>query len=137
MAADLYIDFLGEAPWSTGDEPLEVEGRVKLAVQFLQLLFTAEGSDPTDLDRGTGLASLVGGNVGDLTDASDVLALAMDQAVEWLRGVQTGQGLPDDERLRNAWATRIEPNANGDGISATIVIENELGDLVPVRIPLR
>ena len=138
MPSDLFIDFLGQPPFSWNDSgdgvPRRTEGAEKLGVQFFFHLFTELGTDPQDDERGSELPRLIGANVSDLQEVSDVITIAVDRVTQWMRELQRAQNLPEDERLQSATVAGVYYTASNDGVGATIVVQNALGDGVPLNI---
>ena len=143
MAKDLYVSyFLEDNPnhpnfFSFGfDTPRGVEGITKLLNAFLKDLFTVRGSDIYDLDAGTVLATMIGGNVDTLDEAQDLLSIAVDQAEQNLKRYQSTTDQTDDERIGNVALLEVAELEGGDGVRATIKIQNEAGRSLIAELPV-
>jgi hypothetical protein len=143
MAKDLYVSyFIEDNPnqpnfFSFGfDTPRAVEGITKLLNIFLKDLFTVRGSDIYDLDAGTVLATLIGGNIDTLEEAQDFISIAIDQTVENLKRYQSNVVSTDEERIGTATLLEVEALEGGDGVRATIKIQNEAGRSLIAELPV-
>lgn len=132
VPADQYK---GMAFYSFGQQrSLGVRGLQKLVNIFAKYLLTPVGSDPMDLTYGTELPNLFGSNI-DLSDAKDVLLLAVDKAAQAIRAFQNSVDVPDDERLSSATVTGIVLVEAGPGIAAQVHIVNTLNEGRAVLLP--
>ncbi len=142
MAYDINIqivpaaDYTGMAFYSFGQtRSLGVRGIQKLVNIFAKFLLTPIGTDPTNLEYGTNLTSLIGSNVV-LDDAREILDIAVDATVAAIQGFQTGQAsVPDDERLASAAVTNYIEVPSGPGFSAQILIRNVSGQQLQLVLP--
>lgn len=128
--------YTGMAFYSFGQtRSLGVRGINKLVNMFAKFLLTPVGTDPTDLAYGTNLATLIGSNVV-LTDAQEILDMAVSSTVAAIQGFQTGQpSVPDDERLASAAVTQYIEIPDGPGFSAQILITNVAGQQMQIVLP--
>jgi hypothetical protein len=143
MALDLYVSyFLEDNPnlpnfFSFGfDTPRAVDGITKLLGVFLRELFTARGSDIYDLNAGTVLPNLIGGNVTDLDEAEELIFLAIDQAEQNVLRYQANSTLTQEERLGTVQLISIEELEDGDGVSAKFKLQNEAGRSLIAELPI-
>jgi hypothetical protein len=129
-------DYTGTAFYSFGQtRSLGVRGIQKLVNIFAKYLLTPVGSDPTDLTYGTQLTALIGSNVV-LSDAQEVLDLAVSDTVTAIQGYQTVQsGVPADERLASAAVVDYLLVPEGPGFAAQILITNVSGQSLQLIIP--
>lgn len=142
MAYDINIQivpatkYTGMAFYSFGQtRSLGVRGIQKLVNIFAKFLLTPVGTDPTNLEYGTNLTSLIGSNVV-LDDAREILDIAVDATVAAIQGFQTGQSnVPDDERLASAAVTDYIEVPSGPGFSAQILIRNVSGQQLQLVLP--
>ena len=143
MAKDLYVSYFQEDnPEQTNffsfgfDTPRAVEGITKLLNLFLKDLFTARGSNIYDLQAGTVLPNLIGGNVGEVDDAEAVIFLALDQAEQNVRRYQSLESVPKEERLSTVQLIDVETLASGDGVSAKFSLTNAAGRSLIAELPI-
>ena len=94
------------------------------------------GSDIYDLDAGTVLATLIGGNIDTLEEAQDFISIAIDQTVENLKRYQSNVVSTDEERIGTATLLEVEALEGGDGVRATIKIQNEAGRSLIAELPV-
>lgn len=128
--------YTGMAFYSFGQtRSLGVRGINKLVNMFAKFLLTPIGSDYTDLTYGTNLATLIGSNVV-LSDAQEILDMAVSATVTAIQGFQAGQAsVPDDERLASAAVTQYIEVPDGPGFSAQILITNVAGQQMQIVLP--
>jgi hypothetical protein len=142
MAYDINIQIVpasnynGMAFYSFGQtRSLGVRGIQKLVNMFAKFLLTPIGTDPVDLNYGTNLTTLIGSNVV-LSDAREILDIAVDATVAAIQGFQTGQSsVPDDERLASAAVTDYIEVPEGPGFAAQILIRNVAGEQLQLVLP--
>ena len=142
MPYDLNIQIVpasyysGMAFYSFGQtRSLGVRGIQKLVNIFAKFLLTPVGTDPLDLTYGTNLMSLVGSNVV-LSDAREILNIAVDAAVAGIQGYQAGQSsVPSDERLASASVTAYIEIPSGPGFAAQVLIQNVSGQQLQLVLP--
>jgi len=128
--------YTGMAFYSFGQKrSLGVRGIQKLVNMFAKFLLTPVGSDPTDLLYGTNVATLIGSNVV-LSDAQEILDIAVDTTVAAIQGFQAGRSqVPDDERLASAAVTNYIEIPSGPGFSAQILISNVSNQQLQIVLP--
>ena len=129
-------NYTGMAFYSFGQKrSLGVRGIQKLVNIFAKFLLTPVGTDPTDSFYGTNLTLLIGSNV-DLTDAREILDLAVDTTVKAIQGFQTAAStVPDDERLSSASVTNYLLIPDGPGFAAQILIRNVANQQLQIILP--
>jgi hypothetical protein len=127
---DTYIQIIPAASYhgmkffSFGQKrSLGVRGIQKLVNIFTKYLLTPLGTDPLDLAAGTNLTNLIGSNTV-LSDAQDILLLAVDKTTQAIRAYQNGLDVPDDERLATASVTDFISIPEAPGFAAQIFVEN-------------
>jgi hypothetical protein len=102
---------------------------------WLKILFTRQGSDPTNLSRGTSFTNLIGSTVSP-SDAEDIVRLCVDEASNQLRAIQQNDTeLTARERLASAKLIRYVEDNEGPGFKAYVEILNEAGERLKVNIP--
>jgi hypothetical protein len=71
-----------------------------------------------------------------LSDAREILDIAVDATVAAIQGFQTGQSsVPDDERLASAAVTDYIEVPEGPGFAAQILIRNVAGEQLQLVLP--
>lgn len=114
---------------------LGVRGIQKLVNLCAKHLLTPVGTDPLDPTYGTNLTSLIGSNIV-LSDAKDVLDLAVNRTLGAIRGYQTAKGsVSDDERLSTLAVTDYIEIPEGPGFSAQILVTNVTGEQLQILLP--
>ncbi len=133
VPADRYT---GMGFYSFGQKrSLGVRGIQKLINMCAKYLLTPIGSDPLDLTYGTYLTSLIGSNVI-LSDAQEILDIAVDKTVTAIQGWQAGQAsVPDDERLATMTVTDYIEIPEGPGFAAQILITNVANQRLQLVLP--
>ncbi len=117
------------------DEPFGVKGIQWLVSMWLRILFTRQGSDPTNLSRGTSFTNLIGSTVSP-SDAEDIVRLCVDTATDQLRAIQQNDtDLVARERIASAKLIRYTVNPTAPGFDAYVEILNEAGERLKVNIP--
>ena len=129
---DVHVQIIPASQQGTGKfmgfgqkRTVGVRGIQKLVDDFTIELLTPIGTDPLDLLRGTDLPNLLGSNV-DVSDAQDILLLAVARTVTRFQDYQAGRAVPDDERLASASVTNFISLPEVPGFAAQIFIENVL-----------
>lgn len=116
-------------------ESLGVKGFQMLINTWLHVFFTRQGSDPTNLQRGTGFTNLIGSTTS-LADAEDIARLSIDQCNEQIRAIQvTDTTLAPTERLADARMLRYTGDPTQPGFEMYVEILNEAGQRLQVNIP--
>lgn len=114
---------------------LGVRGHQKLVNVFAKYLLTPVGTDPTDLDYGTNVPSLIGSNLA-LDDAREVLDIAIDKTSAAITAWQTAKGsVPDDERLSSASVSDYIEIPEAPGFAARVLITNVAGAQLQIVLP--
>ncbi len=102
---------------------------------WLKILFTREGSDPTDLRRGTSFTNLIGSNTT-LSAAEDIVRTCVDQAAEQLAVIQRkDQSYRADEILASAKLIRYQAKPTDPGFEAWVELRNQAGKRLLLNIP--
>lgn len=102
---------------------------------WLKILFTRQGSDPTNLDRGTAFSNLIGSNTT-MSAAEDIVRTCVEQASEQLAGIQRkDQSLTSREILSSARMIRYQAKPTDPGFEAYIEIRNQAGERLLLNIP--
>lgn len=102
---------------------------------WLKILFTRQGSDPTNLERGTSFTNLIGSTVSP-ADAEDIVRQCVDIASDQLRAIQQNDTeLTARERLASAKLLRYTIDPTGPGFDTYVEILNEAGERLKVNIP--
>lgn len=116
-------------------EPFGVRGPQFLINTWVKLFFTRQGSDPTNLARGTGFANMIGSSTS-LSEAEDIVRISIDQCNTQIRALQQDDTtLEARERLADAKLLRYTTDPSGPGFDAYIEITNEAGERLPVNLP--
>lgn len=112
-----------------------VRGVNKLMNLWTKLFLTPKGSDPTNLERGTDFAKLIGSNIVSVQDIRDVVLLSISDCNRQLAEIQRTTLPDDDETLRTAVLLNFETPTT-DGIRVWIGITNVKNEEATVLIPL-
>lgn len=111
-----------------------VRGPQKLINRWLKCLMTPKGTDPYDLNYGTGFPNLIGSNISAIQDAIDALALFVEDCNSQVFAMDRRAFPPDNERLLSA--TLAKTIALGeDGFAAYVNLRNVAGETLPVMLP--
>lgn len=117
------------------EDTFGVKGMQWLINMWLKILFTRQGSDPTNTARGTGFTNLIGSSMS-LADAEDAVRLCIEQCNEQLFALQQNDTtLAAKERLASAKLFRYTSDPSAPGFEAYVEIMNEAGERLPVDIP--
>lgn len=142
MAKDVYITILPPSQvvnletFAFGvDSRAGMAGFYKTIMQWLKCFFTEVGSDPADLSYGTTFASYIGGGTMSENDLRDAAALSVRAATARIQAYQTGQGVPDDERLVSVTITGLNTSADGADLYVTFV--NGEGTSLQLAVPAK
>jgi hypothetical protein len=129
-------EYTGMGFYSFGQtRSLGVKGIQKLVNMFAKFLLTPVGTDPMDATYGTSLTYMIGGNIV-LTDAREVLDLAVDASVAAIQGFQVGNAaIPDNERLASATVEAYLLIPEGPGFAAQILIRNVINQELQLLLP--
>ncbi len=102
---------------------------------WLKILFTRQGSDPTNLNRGTTFTNLIGSNTS-LTQAEDIVRLCIDQATGQLITLQRkDQSLEPREILSTAKLIRYQAKPADPGFEAFVELRKQAGERLLLNIP--
>lgn len=128
--------YTGTAFYSFGQtRSLGVRGIQKLVNIFAKYLLTPVGTDPLDITYGTNLTNLIGSNVA-LTDAREVLDMAVESTAQAIQAYQSLQSsVDDDERLASAVVTDYIAIPSGPGFAAQILITNVANEQLQIVLP--
>ena len=129
-------EYTGMGFYSFGQtRSLAVRGLQKLVNMFAKYLLTPVGTDPTDATYGTNLTNLIGTNIV-LSDAREVLDIAVEKTITAVQGWQSGRAsIPDDERLASASVTDYIEVPSAPGFAAQILIRNVSGQQLQIVLP--
>lgn len=112
-----------------------VKGFQMLINQWLMLLLTPVGGDPTDPDRGTKFPGLAGSNL-DVADARDVVVLAIDQCNDQIATLQRSDStLTASERLASAELINFVEKPSDPGFEATVELKNQANERLRFNLP--
>lgn len=113
-------------------QAVKVTGVSRLAQRFLKHLLTPEGSDLSGNVRGTGLPSLVGGNVADATHMQAVAHMAVMFAADQVKAL----AVPGSEGpfLASATVTRVTSEDNKADIYVKLLTVD--GQVAELRVPV-
>lgn len=112
-----------------------VQGPQKLVNRWLHCLMTTKGSDPTAIGYGTECSTLIGSNVVSVDDATDALAMYIDDCNEQIQAIDQRVFPPANERLQSAeliQVTILDPN----GFQAFVSLKNMAGQTVTLPLPI-
>lgn len=110
-------------------------GFQKLVDQWMRIFLTAKGSDPCDLEFGTGAADLIGSTVTP-AHALELMQNFTNDCNAQVRAMQSKvRGKPATELLEDARITRSEADQTGPGIAVWITISNIAGESGVVLLP--
>jgi hypothetical protein len=141
---DIHIQTLPEAEqrdtfkfMSFGfDASIGVKGFQQLINIWLKCFLTPKGSDPTDTTYGTPFANLIASNLP-IQDARDVVVLSVDDCNEQVFAFQkTDATLTATERLAEAKLINYVEDRSAPGLTATIEIKNQAGQLLRFNLPV-
>ena len=117
------------------EESLGVKGFQMLINMWVKTFFTRRGSDPTNLERGTAFANLIGSSTA-LSEAEDILRISIEECNEQVRAMQQNDtSLAAKERLATAKLLSYAEDPAGPGFVAYIEILNEAGERITLNIP--
>lgn len=117
---------------------ISLAGLQRLINRFLLEFLTEEGSDPTDLRRGTPFVRLIGSNISDAQGIREVTEISVQKASDRLRRYQVGvDNYTDEDRLRSAELTGIVYDDANAAVAISIRLENVAGRKQTVQVPLR
>lgn len=110
-------------------------GFQKLMDQYMRVLLTPKGSDPCDLNIGTGAWDLRGSTVTP-EHAVEILSNCVSDCNQQFRAAQEKQlGKPNDEILEDARITRSVADPSGPGVAVWITVTNRAGQSTVVLLP--
>jgi len=116
-------------------EGLGIKGFQMLIDIWLKTFLTRQGSDPTNLARGTGFTNLIGSNTT-VGNAEDVVRTSIDDCNQQVHAMQRrDQTLTPDERLADARMLRYVADPTGPGFDAYIEIGNVAGQRLLLNLP--
>lgn len=110
-----------------------VAGVQKMVNRFMKCLLTPQGSDVSDSEYGTPLATSFMGNVNPkdiFSMASHAVALAEQKIQEY----DSIEGLPDNERLAAAEIENIYVDESGPGVVLVVRLSNVSGTTVQTQV---
>jgi hypothetical protein len=141
MPFDIHIEGLpisrvhGSRGIGFGDYALHigVMGPQKMVDRFMKCFLTPIGSDLTDKEYGTPVASALGNSIGSTTLAQ-LVHMSAQQVVTTLQRYDSLYDTPDDERLVLASIEQLEVTAAGDGFDAYVRLQNAAGTTVLIMV---
>lgn len=114
---------------------IAVSGFQALMDQWMRVFLTAKGSDPCDLNLGTGFVDLIGSTVSP-ENAIEIVRGCVDDCNAQIRSMQARKRRKSaDEMLEDARVTRTEVIASGPGIEVWVRITNRAGSSSVVLLP--
>lgn len=117
------------------EQSLGVRGFQMLINMWLRIFFTRQGSDPTNLGRGTPFANLIGSTTS-LVDAEDIARTSIAMCNEQIRSIQEkDQTLEERERFATAELVRYTNDPTAPGFEMWVEILNASGERLQVNIP--
>lgn len=125
----------GQAAFTLGTLSKKNTGVIKATNKFIKLLLTRVGSDPFEPNRGTYMDDL--SYQGGLTDGElgTFISQQIGSALNQIRDIQAGQGLPEDEVITDVQLTSvIRPTVDSVVIKASVTTESGKG--VSIRVPV-
>jgi hypothetical protein len=119
----------------TYNPTIGVTGFQMLINQWLKCLLTPQGSDPTDLNYGTGFTGMIGSNLP-LADARDVCSMAIESCNEQVFAFQsTDSTLTSAERLATATITQFIPQPSAPGFDLYVELKNQANQTLTISVP--
>jgi hypothetical protein len=112
-----------------------VRGVNKLLNIWAKIFLTPKGSDPTNLERGTDFAKLMGSNITSQQDVRDVVLLSISDCNKQIAEIQRVSPPDDDETLRTAVLLSFE-TPTADGIEVWVGISNVKNEEATILVPL-
>jgi hypothetical protein len=112
-----------------------VRGINKLLNLWTKVFLTPKGSDPTNLERGTDVARLIGSNITSAQDVRDVVLLSISECNRQIADIQRIRPPDEDEILRTAVLLSFE-TPTADGINVWVGISNVKNEEATVLVPL-
>jgi hypothetical protein len=137
---DLYYQSLenpqGVKLFTTGfNRSVGVRGPLKMVLQWLKILMTKKGSDPTNLTYGTDFTNLIGANIRSKRDLQDVVQLSIQEANKQLTNIQRLSQPDLDETLKTASLVKFDFDDTAPGFDAYVTFTNLADDEVTLRLP--
>jgi len=114
-----------------------VRGFQKTINQWLKCLLTRRGSDVADKNYGTDFPNIFDSNVVSVSDTTERLTLALDDATTQILAFQRTQSsvdLTDDERLANASILGIVP-LDASSYTVYVLLRSVLNQDVKIVLP--
>lgn len=116
---------------------LGVRGPQALVNRWSKTFMTPKGSDLLHPSYGTEFGNLPGSNISDdFAMLQDIIVMAIEDANDQVRQQETSGFLDADESLAAAELGWLTPVVGGDGFSVGIVISNQLGKALPLKLSL-
>ncbi len=110
-------------------------GFYKSVMMWLKCLFTEEGTDISDPEYGTPLATLINGNVASARDAQNSAFMSVDMATIKLREYQTAKASSSAETITNVSVTNIF-SPTPDVLEVQVSIHNAANETMSLRLPI-
>jgi len=116
-------------------QSLGVKGFQMLINLWLKVFFTRQGSDHTNLARGTNFTNLIGSTTS-IAEAEDITRLAIDECNLQVSAIQArDQSLAPRERLATVTLLRFQATPTAPGFDAYLEILNQAGERLDILIP--
>jgi len=137
---DLYYQALDNPTslriFTTGfDRSVGVRGALKMVLQWLKILMTKKGSDPTDVEYGTDFTNLIGANIRSKRDLQDVVLLSIQAANNQLTKIQRNSQPDLDETLKSASLAKFEFDDTAPGFDAYVTFTNLADKEITLLLP--
>ena len=110
-------------------------GFYKSVMMWLKCLFTEEGTDISDPEYGTPLATLIGGNVASSQGAQNSALESINMATIKLREYQTVKPIPPEENITNVSILGIV-SPSPDVLELRVSIHNAANESMSLRLPI-
>ncbi len=112
-----------------------VRGALKMVLQWLKLLMTKKGSDPTDPEYGTDFTNLIGANIRSKRDLQDVVLLSIQETNKQFTNIQRNSQPDLDETLKTASLIKFDFDDTGPGFDAYVTFTNLADKEITLRLP--
>lgn len=132
--------FVEVTPSVTFDTPKIVSGPQKLAQRYAVLFTTVTGSDIMDPDFGTTLFGRIDhGNFGGYTEvnllANEANIATKQRIIAADNNTDTYGKIPDDEKLKDSWISRVVVDKNARTIDVFVKILTVAGEDITFVVP--
>lgn len=110
---------------------IKIRGPQALVNRWARTLLTPLGSDLLEPKSGTPLGNLIGANLSNSSDVSDIIQMAVFDANEQVQAQDSAGSYPEDECLASASVERLVTTA--DGLDVWIRLDTVSGDVVQFK----